>query len=625
MRKFLLISLVLCMLLSVFAACDNGSQETEGTTTESIETSESESESKSESTSSESQSESESVELDEEQELLNKAEPALPNYDEDITYSTPDGYVLKQYNGEDVDNYYAAYKYYIEEGYTVYSKNEVGTSKSVTLVDGDAYAIVMYNANLEELYIGHSESGAEAFPEVLDTLGDDSVVPTITQQYSVDQNGMCYFIKLSDGSFIILDGGYDENTYLDNDGREQVLDTVKLTYDSLVKLNGSEDDIVIRAWLITHAHGDHYEMFDTFSKTYADEVTLERVMYSPIYKELDNGADVVGYDSYLGERVEAAADRFGAVLCPVHTGMSFSFGNIEFEILAAPEHIYKDNSDPADFNETSVVSRAVHKDGSMIFLGDCGLYVCNWMLDAYGEGLKSDMVQVAHHGGETANAEVYDAIQAHTLFWPCNEPLLNSERGLEVKQHILNAEYSKEHLLHSYGHITRPIDYKAKDTKFINLMPVSLTQNFWASDSVDNIRIDDDGVLRYEVKQGTNFDPHFRYSLKNIKTSECNAIRIVVSSNVLEGELYATPGELRYTAGSNKAHDFDAGVLDGKLQRLGITGASVDGKTTLIIYLGDAEDYTSKLTSLRWDFGTEVGQTVEIYSIEGFYVNVDAE
>ena len=588
------------MLLGVFAACDFGGNETEGTTTESVEESKSESESKSEATSSESASESESTTVDEEQELLNEAKAGLPNYDEDIAFTTADGYELKQYNGEDIEKYYSAYKYYLEEGYTVYSKNQVGESKSVTLVNGDAYAIVMYNGNMEELYIGHSESGAEAFPEVLTSLGDDSIVPTVTQHYSEDSNGLCYFVKLSDGSFLVWDGGYDFDT---DDA-----------YQTLVKLNGSEEGIHIRAWLITHSHGDHYEMFETFSQRYADKVTLDRVMYSPIYSELDNGYDVVGHDVYLNELVQIAAARFdGAVLCPVHTGMSFTFGNIKYEVLASPEHIYKDNNDPQDFNETSVVTRLVHEEGSMIFLGDCGVYVCNWMLDAYGDGLKSDMVQVAHHGGETANKEVYDAIQAHTLFWPCNEPLLNTTRGEYVKQHILEAEYSKEHLLHSYGNITRAINYKAKEPEYINLFPrdVSLV---YTSPNVSNMRMED-GVLKYDVVAGEgSFDPNFCYEVKNIDTKKCNAIRVVINTDSLAGEMY-------YTAGSDKKLNFS----DNRIQRLGYTGASEDGTTTLIIFLADTEDYTGKLTSLRWDFGTEVGQTVEIYSIEGFYVNVDAK
>ncbi len=599
------------MLLGVFAACDGGqtatpetgesagSSNTESSETQKTEDSETEEQSGEGASTSETAGEESSDTEGETKpdDPYADVEPGIPSYVEDLSYVTADGYELKQYDMMDIEDYYAAYKYYVKEGYTLYSENKVGNSSSATFVKGDAYAVVMFNGHLEELYLGYSESGANAFPEVFSSLGDDSVIPTITQHYSSDSNGMCYFIKLSDGSFLVLDGGYDFDT---DDA-----------YDTLVKLNGSADGIHIRAWLISHSHGDHYEMFETFSQNYADKVTLDRVMYSPI------NSGVVGYDAYLNKGVKDAVARFdGAVLCPVHTGMSFTFGNIEFEILAAPEHIYKE-TDPEDFNESSIVVRAVHDQGSMIFLADSGIYTCEWMLDAYDDGLKSDMVQVAHHGGETANKDVYDAIQANTLFWPCNEPLLNSERGLYVKQHILNAEYSKEHLLHSYGNITRPINYKPVDYEYIDLFPVDVSQ-VYTSPSVSDFRIED-GVIKYEVAAGG--DPNFCYQLRNVSTKKCNAIRVVVSSNVLEGGLYETPGEMYYTAGSDKALNFS----ENRMQRLGITGASEDGKTTLIIYLGDTEDYTSRLTSLRWDFGTEIGQTVEIYSIEGFFVNVDAE
>ena len=608
MRKIILISLVLCMILGVFAACDFGGTETEGTTSDTLESNESESTGKegSEDESSESskaessvgsESSSESDSAGGEDELWPEIDAGLPGYVEDYSYVTADGYELKQYDLMSIDDYYAAYKYYLEEGFSLYSENLVGEAVSATFVKGDEYAVVMFNSDMEELYIGYSESGAEAFPEYITSYGEGGIVPTVTQHYSEDSNGMCYFLKLSDGSFIILDGGYDFDT--------------EDAYNTLVKLNGSEEGIIIRAWLITHAHADHYEMFETFSNSYADKVTLERVMYSPIKR--DGG--IVGHDAYFNKSIQGAVARFeGAVLCPVHTGMSFSFGDVKFEILVSPEHIYKEY-DPEDFNETSVVSRAVHADGSMIFLGDCGINACEWMLDAYGDGLKSDMVQVSHHGGETAIAEIYDAIQAHTLFWPCNEPLLNTERGGTVKQHILEAEYSKEHLLHSYGNITRAISYKAEEPTYIDLFPVTLTQNFYTSPNVGNFRIED-GVIKYEViaGSGSGLDPNFCYQLRNVKTSKCNAIRIVVNSEALGGEL-------RYTAGSDKAF----GWSEEKIQRLGVTGESEDGKTTLIIYLADVEGYTGSLTSLRWDFGSKIGQTVEIYSIEGFYVNVDAK
>ena len=613
MRKIILISLVLCMILGVFAACDFGGTETEGTTSETLESSESQSSEKesSDATSSEqesagssdtessagseSSSESESGDGDE---LWPDIEAGIPSYVEDYGYTSPDGYEFKQYDVMAIEDYYAAYKYYLEEGFSLYSENQVGDAVSATFVNGDEYAVIMFNTNEEQLYLGYSESGAEAFPEVVSSYGEGGIMPTITQHYSEDSNGMCYFIKLSDGSFLIIDGGYDFD--------------MEDAYQTLVKLNGSADGILIRAWLITHAHGDHYEMFSTFANTYADKVTLERVMYSPVNRGVE------GHDAYFTRGLPGDIALFdGAVLCPVHTGMSFTFGNVEFEILASPEHIYKDDNDPEDFNESSVVVRAVHAEGSMIFLADCGINVCEWMIDAYGDGLKSDMVQVAHHGGETANAEVYDAIQAHTLFWPCNEPLLNTERGGTVKQHILEAEYSKEHLLHSYGNITRPINYKAEEPEYIDLFPTTLDSYFYKSPNVDNVRFED-GVLKYEVVagSGSGLDPNFCYGFR-VSTSKCNAIRIVIDSDDLGGEMYYSTGT------GNTQFSFN----ESKMQRLGVTGESEDGKTTLIIFLGDAEGYSDakNLTALRLDFGTEIGQTVEIYSIEGFYVNVDAK
>ena len=191
---------------------------------------------------------------------------ALPDEDAELVYTMDGGYAMTQYAGQNMGDYLSACKYYEEQGYTLQSTNTVGNACSSVYVDGDAYANVMYNANKQELYIGASESGALAFPDGEDILVFDE--PTITQHYSPDINGMCYFIKLSDGSFIVVDGGYEAD--LDD------------AYNTLVKLNGSDHGIHIRAWIITHSHADHYEMFDKFSVKYAKNVTLDTVMFSPL-------------------------------------------------------------------------------------------------------------------------------------------------------------------------------------------------------------------------------------------------------------------------------------------------------------------------------------------------------
>ena len=44
---------------------------------------------------------------------------------------------------------------------------------------------------------------------------------------------------------------------------------------------------------------------------------------------------------------------------------------------------------------------------------------CGILVKKYGELLRSDAVQVAHHGYVGGTKEVYDAIAAPVVFWPC--------------------------------------------------------------------------------------------------------------------------------------------------------------------------------------------------------------
>ena len=516
----------------------------------------------------------------------------LPEAEPELTYAMYGGYEMTQYAEMAKEDYLAACKYYEEEGYTLWSSNVVGNALSSVYVNGDAYANVMYNGNKQELYLGESESGASAFPEGGEDI-DYFDEPTITQHYSDDINGMCYFIKLSDGSFIVVDGGYEAD--LDD------------AFKTLAKLNGSEYGIHIRAWIITHSHGDHYEMFDCFSKKYASRVTLDTVMFSPLDK-----VNAYQQDVYLNGLVYTAADRFGAETCHVFTGMSFIYGDITLEFLASPEHIYK-TSDPQDFNETSVVFRIRNDEGSMIFLADCGEYVCDWIVDTYGEALKSDMVQLAHHGCETATIAVYEMIAAETLFCPSSESLLNTTRGGETKQYYIEAESSKEFLYHGFGNITRPLSYKS-EVEYVDITPDR--KSIKSNDGVTNIRVED-GVIKYDIAN-IDADPfiYIDYRKSGITTTAYNALKIVVGA----GD--AQSGTLFFSTHKEDVNRFSA----EKRKYTSEQGVSNDDKTTIIVYLGDIPGYADedgKLNSIRFDLGTENGQTIEIYSIEIFKMEID--
>ena len=294
--------------------------------------------------------------------------------------------------------------------------------------------------------------------------------------------------------------------------------------------------------------------------------------------------------------------------------MSFIFGDITLEILASPEHIYK-TADPQDFNETSLVFRIRNDEGSMIFLADAGSHVCDWLVDTYGEALKSDMVQLAHHGCETATIEVYQMIAAATLFCPSSESLLNTERGGEVKQYYIEAESTKEYLYHGFGNFTRPLSYKS-DTQYLDIMPDKQAYIKAGNASVENVRIED-GIIKYEVKNAKG-DPYIyiNYSKSDINTTEYNALRIVVGA----GD--AASGVLFFSTHKDEVNKFNPDKYKYTTEQ----GVSTDDKTTIIIYLGDVPEYSDsegKLNSIRFDLGTVDGQTIEIYSIEAFKITVD--
>ena len=510
------------------------------------------------------------------------------------TYTSGDGATTLHQMNADVHDYDHACESLEENGYTEYCTNTVGDLVSTTYTKDDGVVTVTLNGNLQELYTTTSDNGAHALPEMggAYTVRNET---TITQVYSVNDNGMCYIIKLADGSFIIYDGGY-AGEYV-TDGVHK--DDSKNVYNTLVKLNGGEENIHVRAWLITHSHGDHYQVFKYFASNYANKIKLDTVLCSPV------ASGVTNYDRYLTDTVKTDAAKFGADVAYVRTGMSLQFVDVTLEILVTPEQVYK-TGDPGDFNQTSVVSRIKNDDGSMIFLGDCGEAVCNWLIPTYGEALKSDMVQVAHHGCETATTELYDNIAAATVFIPCNYELLISDRGGAVKQHLVSAEYSKEVIIHSYGTATRALSYKSQ-TEYLNLMPTDAAKV--SGSDVKNIRIED-GVLRYEVNSAS--DPRVYFSVGNLDTMKYNAIKLVVDAEDIKNAaiFFTVSGSTVFSA--DKCLGF---------KPLGTAGD--DGKMTILLYLGNNAAYKGNLLQLRIDMGDTVDETIDIYSIEAYYVATD--
>ena len=343
------------------------------------------------------------------------------------TYFIGDGNTLTKYMNKTRNDFLGVCKYFANDGYELYGYNEMGNLVSATYTkSGLMMHVYWIGGEMNELAVVRGwvyNTLPPATPEITTGQKDTVIVQMRANEADLDTqiNGMGYVIRLADGSFIIYDGGYASR--------------VDELWDTLTSLNGGNRKIIIRAWLITHSHGDHTGCFDAFSQKYASKVTLERLLVSPINKDID------------WYRVRLNRFRRTSLIC-VHTGMVFTFCDVKMEILCSADEIYFDGASN-DFNNTSIVSR-IYKDGGkkVMILGDAGDDVSNRLIPMYGDYLKSDICQAAHHGVEDFTIEAYRLIRASVWFYPCNSALYASPRHIEVRKEIEHAEYTKRIFLH---------------------------------------------------------------------------------------------------------------------------------------------------------------------------------
>lgn len=366
----------------------------------------------------------------------------------DYSSVKPDNSYTTEYYGEQVlsysnttsDDFYSACRYFAENGARLYNKHNMNNGNlSATYIDGGSYYHVYYLKTENELNVVSSPNGAHILPKNIPDVTNGDYMPTVTQVYSMRVNGMTYIVQLADGSFIIYDGGWEDHT--------------EHLWAALTRLNGGEDNIRVRAWVLTHAHEDHTYGFIDFSSKYGSKITLERIMLSPLSA---SDTDALGFPFYVEDLVNTVSKRFkGVVITPVHLGMLFNFSGVTMEILMTAEELYKDEY-LSNFNNTSMVSRIFNGDYSCLFLGDAAKESAHKIITYYNYYTTSNMCQVAHHGVEDYPMAGYKRIRANILWYPCNTYLYElPDRDANVRAELREYAHTKEIILHDSGTITR--------------------------------------------------------------------------------------------------------------------------------------------------------------------------
>ncbi len=310
-------------------------------------------------------------------------------FDKYVDLLQNEGYIAKQRYERECRHRFAAF---YKDGYGVYLNDFRGTG---------------------ELYIATEQN--DRYFDNADHPLDAKVEPQLTT-VKIEDYGMSYAVRLSDGRFIVFDGG-----------REFESDSIHLFHT--LKEGSPYETPVIAMWVLTHPHSDHFHAFLTFTEMFGDQVVVEKVLYN--FPEKDDLAHFP-YLNYRDPRIQRnsspeynmplmfeAAQKLGATLIEAHTGQIFNISDAVCEVLVSPDDTY--HRDTKNINALSIVIRMTLAGQVILWAADAPFSDSN-ICEKYGDFLKSDILQIPHHGFQsgTYEAEIagYKLIRPSVCFLP---------------------------------------------------------------------------------------------------------------------------------------------------------------------------------------------------------------
>jgi beta-lactamase superfamily II metal-dependent hydrolase len=326
------------------------------------------------------------------------------------------------------------YAQYTETEFNGVKYNGSNTLKNMftTFVSTLAQVDIEYHESAKRIYVTFTPRKASVLPqrEAPTTATKQTTFPISWTYYGLEdiddsEGSMGYIVKISDGSFIIIDGG----EWFSEDSKSNAV--AKRIYDILKKQSPDPNNIVISAWIITHAHNDHAGAFWTFEREYGElsSINLKQVIYNFPERAKTNGAD----GNYQCSIVEAALNFASKPeILKVHTGNVLYYPGISINVLYTQENYLAVSSDfKGNYNAASLVLQFVTNEGDKIFVGAdhpvsgsyegtpwCEGAIYNW----YGSFIESDVATAFHHGYYGgADSTVYYVIKPKMVLLPCEQ------------------------------------------------------------------------------------------------------------------------------------------------------------------------------------------------------------
>ncbi|MBO4308992.1 MAG: hypothetical protein J5885_04090 [Clostridia bacterium] len=299
-------------------------------------------------------------------------------------------------------------------------------------------ALLVITSQSEELFFG--TEGEEKRQTGMILMNSDYYFPE-----DPHDNGMGMVVTLADGRFLIYDGGYPTET----DG----------LMDYLEGQTPKGEKPVIAAWVLTHSHGDHYLCVLDFLKRCSTRAVVECFLFCapPVLNAKGKNWD----DSFLAEKFPVLAAKNGIPCYSPYQGQMISFPGVQMEIMKTVDDLFPLLS--TDSNMASMATRLffeTHKgEKSVLIPGDLMGSALNRMVHLYGIHLKSDILQVPHHGVSGGTKEFYDTVDPETVLYCTSENYCRGRIATNIEPYLDGdiRNYSWNFYLMNWLHVKKAI------------------------------------------------------------------------------------------------------------------------------------------------------------------------
>ena len=364
-----------------------------------------------------------------------------------------DGAEARVFEGAEAGVFFGIAEELEKSGFSLKKERKFGGNDYKIFVSGETAIYLSYSPY--EKVVRAIIKGGAVFPKCEGIDGEAKYPVLLTQvspSYWYPDCGMGYVIRLKDGRFAIIDGGYDE------------FENVDRLFDIICTQNERGGKPIIAAWFVSHAHDDHCGIPRRFIEKYFDKCEIQNVFYN--WEVLIGGSSRHAEGAFMALCEEKSAEM--NVITP-RTPDGYDFGGVHFDVIFVGEDMFP--KEIKGLNNSSLVLRMEAEGKVVLFPADTEAPACGVFCKRFEKEIfKCDMFQVAHHGYWGGSEEFFSLVDPEILLWPCPNYWYKETFGWGANPILLNSPNVKAIYVSGREEktfdLTKDFDYKIFDPKY---------------------------------------------------------------------------------------------------------------------------------------------------------------